>query len=102
MPKDALLTSLIEDTSNDVILPEDVNSRNSNEIKIEGLTPPELKKEFDLDFEDIFSAAVVDDEEILSKEGNNKTEIDSILEEHSYSKKLFRGLGKNIKVLYLT
>jgi hypothetical protein len=59
---------------------------------METLTPPEFVEEFEKDFISYFEVILRGDTKISSnlaffKEVKNKTEIDLILKEHSYSKK---------------
>jgi hypothetical protein len=93
--KDVVLASLFQDTSNDFILEETINLRTNSENKMETLTPPEFVEEFEKDFISYFEAILRDDTKIspnlafFKKEVKNKTEIDLILKEHSYSKNSF-------------
>lgn len=100
MPKDVLLASVIEDTSNDFVLTyEDVNSWDSNEIKTVNLTPPELEAQYKLELmqnlelsipkslkDSIFSGKQSFFLEYEPKEIMNETKR-QILEEHAYCKK---------------
>lgn len=97
MPKiiDVVLASLIEKSisSDDFKLTN--SDATSREIlyKTENLTPPELVKEFEREFSAYFDTALGEAMEIsphavfFKKEENNKTEVESILKEHSYCTK---------------
>lgn len=93
--KDVVLSSLIDKSIPDddwkVIISAVPHS--DKFYKMEDLTPPELVEEFEKEFKAYFGVAMGDNLEIplntvfFKKAEHNKTEIDSILKEHSYSKK---------------
>lgn len=94
--KDVILTSFFQDTSNNSIdsfmQEETINPSANGENKMETLTPPELVEEFEKEFISYFGAIIRNDTKIspnlvFFKEVKNKTEIDLIFKEHSYSKK---------------
>ncbi|WP_342227392.1 hypothetical protein [Rickettsiella endosymbiont of Rhagonycha lignosa] len=100
--KDIVLASLLKDTSNDSFLKQEeaINPTANKKIKMETLTPPELVKEFDIDFRSYFEVLIGEDRESLPKTIFFKTEhrksIEAnlvkkvqiqISEEHNYCKK---------------
>lgn len=96
MPKDVILVSLPEDNhfQDSLFNPVAVSSSsNIDQSNAQSLTPPELIAEYDREFLACFANAQVDYKEIYSnitffkEERSNQTKIDSILKEHSYSKK---------------
>ncbi len=97
MTKDVVLASLIErkSTPSDDINVISIEDTVCNDIfhQIENLTPPELVEEFEKEFRTNLGAVSGEAMEIspnavfFKKEGNNKTEIDLILKEHSYCTK---------------
>lgn len=96
MPKDIILATWPEDnhSQDSLFSPAAVSSfSNIDQFNAQSLTPPELIEEYDREFLACFADALVDYKEISSnitffkKERNNQTKIDSILKEHSYSKK---------------
>lgn len=101
MPKDVLLTSLIEDnTSDDVSLTyENANSRDINEIEMKNLTPPELEEQYKLEFMQYLEFPISENQLDLIYSGNQSffsTHVESkmvndaqiqISKEHSYCKR---------------